>query len=174
MTAYIIRRLLLMFPTLVGIITITFLIIQFVPGGPIDQMKSLLRGHSGILSEAGGGAQQGISAKRMYMDPQHLEQLRKIYHLDRPLWERYLRTFLWYTPQNLEGSPTDRFLNRNNWGKGGLILDNDLEQWSDYSFGTSLGFKVNKNLGVFIEGEYAKMWDSKLYQTTFGLNYTFR
>ena len=98
MTAYITRRLLLMFPTLVGIVTITFLIIQFVPGGPIDQMKSLLRGHSGILSEAGGGAQQGISAKQMDIDPQHLEQLRKIYHLDRPLWERYIRTFLWYTP----------------------------------------------------------------------------
>ena len=121
MTAYIIRRLLLMFPTLVGIVTITFLIIQFVPGGPIDQMKSLLRGHSGVLSEAGGGAQQGISAKQMDIDPQHLEQLRKIYHLDRPFWERYIRTFLWYTPQNLEASPTDRFFNRNNWD-GFLVL----------------------------------------------------
>ncbi|MBT4374504.1 MAG: microcin ABC transporter permease, partial [Nitrospina sp.] len=56
MTSYIIRRFLLMFPTLIGIVTITFLIIQFVPGGPIDQMKSLLRGHSASLSEAGGGA----------------------------------------------------------------------------------------------------------------------
>ncbi|HAX46305.1 MAG TPA: microcin ABC transporter permease, partial [Nitrospina sp.] len=64
MTAYIIRRMLLMFPTLIGIITITFLIIQFVPGGPIDQMKSLLRGHSGVLSEAGGGAQQAMSVKQ--------------------------------------------------------------------------------------------------------------
>ena len=110
-----------MFPPLVGIVPITFLIIQFVPGGPIDQMKSLLRGHSGILSEAGGGAQQGISAKQMDIDPQHLEQLRKIYHLDRPFWERYIRTFLWYTPQNLEASPIDRFFNRNNWD-GFLVL----------------------------------------------------
>ena len=121
MTAYITRRLLLMFPTLVGIVTITFLIIQFVPGGPIDQMKSILRGHSGVLSESGGGAQQGISAKQMDIDPQHLEQLKKIYHLDRPLWERYIRTFLWYTPQNLDTSPTDRFFNRNNWS-GFLVL----------------------------------------------------
>ncbi|MEC8957850.1 MAG: microcin ABC transporter permease, partial [Nitrospinota bacterium] len=45
MTSYIIRRLLLMFPTLIGIITITFIATQFVPGGPIDQMKSLLMGH---------------------------------------------------------------------------------------------------------------------------------
>ena len=66
------------------------------------------------------------------------------------------------------------YLNRNNWGIGGLMQDAKLEQWSDYSFGTSLGFKVNKNLGVFVEGEFSKMCDSKLYQTTFGLNYTFR
>ena len=37
-----------------------------------------------------------------------------------------------------------------------------------------MGVKVGKGFGVFIEGEYSKMWDSKLYQTTFGLNYTFR
>jgi len=64
MTSYIIRRFLLMFPTLIGIVTITFLIIQFVPGGPIDQMKSLLRGHSASLSEAGGGAQKMLSIKQ--------------------------------------------------------------------------------------------------------------
>jgi len=110
-----------MFPTLVGIITITFLIIQFVPGGPIDQMKSLLRGHSGVLSEAGGGAQQGMSAKQMDIDSQHLEQLKKIYHLDRPLWERYIRTFLWYTPQNPETLTIHHIFNRNNWD-GFLVL----------------------------------------------------
>ena len=49
MISYIIRRLLFMFPTLIGILTITFIVIQFVPGGPVDQMKSLLRGHSGRL-----------------------------------------------------------------------------------------------------------------------------
>ena len=37
-----------------------------------------------------------------------------------------------------------------------------------------IGTKIGKNLGIFIEGEYSKMWDSKLYQTTFGLNYTFK
>ena len=45
---------------------------------------------------------------------------------------------------------------------------------ADYSFGANLGWKVGKRLGVFIEGEYAKMWDSELFQSTFGLNYTFR
>ena len=116
MTAYIIRRFLLMFPTLVGIVTITFLIIQFVPGGPIDQMKSLLRGHSGTMSEAGGGAQQMLSVKQLEIDNVHLEQLKKIYNLDRPLWERYIRTFLWYSPQNPEASLAERFFDRDNWG----------------------------------------------------------
>ena len=116
MTAYITRRFLLMFPTLIGIVTITFLIIQFVPGGPIDQMKSLLRGHSGTMSEAGGGAQQMLSVKQLEIDNVHLEQLKKIYNLDRPLWERYIRTFLWYSPQNPEASLAERFFDRDNWG----------------------------------------------------------
>ena len=116
MTAYITRRFLLMFPTLIGIVTITFLIIQFVPGGPVDQMKSLLRGHSGTMSEAGGGALQMLSVKQLEIDNVHLEQLKKIYNLDRPLWERYIRTFLWYSPQNPEASLTERFFDRDNWG----------------------------------------------------------
>ena len=121
MTAYITRRFLLMFPTLIGIVTITFLIIQFVPGGPVDQMKSLLRGHSGTMSEAGGGAQQMLSVKQLEIDNVHLEQLKKIYNLDRPLWERYIRTFLWYSPQNPEASLAERFFNRDNW-EGFLVF----------------------------------------------------
>jgi len=121
MTSYIIRRFLLMFPTLIGIVTITFLIIQFVPGGPIDQMKSLLRGHSASMTEAGGGAQKMLSIKQSEIDDTNLEQLKKIYNLDRPLWERYIRTFLWYSPKNLEESFADRFINRNNW-EGFLVF----------------------------------------------------
>jgi hypothetical protein len=74
----------------------------------------------------------------------------------------------------IAGEKEFSYLNRNNWGKGGLIQDADLEQWDDYSAGLSIGWKLNKHLGVFAEGEYAKMWDSKLYQTTFGINYTFK
>ncbi|KMP10546.1 microcin ABC transporter permease [Candidatus Nitromaritima sp. SCGC AAA799-A02] len=121
MISYIIRRLLLMFPTLIGIITITFLIIQFVPGGPVDQMKSLLRGHAGTLSEAGGAAQRGMTTKPGEIDPKHLEQLKKIYHLDRPLWERYLRTFLWFSPRASHGPLTERIFNRDNW-EGFLVF----------------------------------------------------
>ena len=66
------------------------------------------------------------------------------------------------------------YLNRNNWGKGGLREDADLEQWDDYSAGLSLGWKLSKNFGVFVEGEYSKMWDSELFLTSFGLNFSFK
>jgi hypothetical protein len=40
--------------------------------------------------------------------------------------------------------------------------------------GVAFGWKVGNNIGVFAEGEYSKMWDSRLFQTTFGINYTFK
>ena len=96
------------------------------------------------------------------------------YHYKRDFWLHAYANYILPAHQYIAGEKEFSYLNRNNWGTGGLILDNDLEQWDDYSFGASLGTKIGKNLGIFIEGEYSKMWDSKLYQTTFGLNYTFR
>jgi hypothetical protein len=96
------------------------------------------------------------------------------YHYKRNFWLHAYANYILPYHKYIAGEEEFSYLNRNNWGKGGLILDNDLEQWSDYSFGASLGTKLGKNLGVFIEGEYSKMWDSKLYQTTFGFNYTFK
>ncbi len=115
MISYILRRLLFMFPTLIGILTITFIVIQFVPGGPIDQIKSQLRGHSGVLTEAGGGALGASGAKAQEMDPRHLKALKKVYHLDRPLWERYVRTFLWYSPENPDASFIRNFFDSDSW-----------------------------------------------------------
>lgn len=96
------------------------------------------------------------------------------YHYENRFWVHAYANYILPFHQYVAGEEEFSYLNRNNWGLGGLREDSEPEQWSDYSFGTSLGFKINKNLGVFIEGEYSKMWDSKLYQTTFGLNYTFR
>ena len=47
MVAYVLRRLALMIPTLFGILLISFTIIQFVPGGPVDRMIAQLQGHGG-------------------------------------------------------------------------------------------------------------------------------
>ncbi len=48
---------------------------------------------------------------------------------------------------------------------------NDGEQWYDYSGGLIFGYKVNKNVGCFIEGKYNKYWDREWYDFKFGINY---
>ena len=96
------------------------------------------------------------------------------YHYKNNFWLHAYGNYILPYHKYVMGDELCSYLNRNNWGKGGLVEDSKLEQWSDYSFGASFGWKVGKNLGVFVEGEYSKMWDSKLYQSTFGLNYTFR
>jgi hypothetical protein len=63
--------------------------------------------------------------------------------------------------------------NRNNWGKGGLIDDHKFEQWTDYQVGLMFGTKIGKNLGLYIEGEYTQMWGREIFNSSFGLNYTF-
>ena len=59
MWSYILKRLLLMIPTLFGILLITFVVIQFVPGGPVEQMVSQLQGREagGEVAGAAAGAQ---------------------------------------------------------------------------------------------------------------------
>ena len=141
MTAYIIRRLFLMLPTLIGIVTITFIATQFVPGGPIDQMKSLLRGHASNLTEAGGGSMTGPGKKFGEIDPKHMETLKKIYHLDRPLWERYLRTFLWYSPKDKNAPFSEDIFKYSNW-EGFLV----------FKFGSS--FYRNKSVLELIKEKF--------------------
>ena len=111
----------LMFPTLLGIVTITFLITQFVPGGPMDQIKVMLKGHAGAASEAGGAGSARGNKSSDEIDPEQLEKLKKVYHLDRPVLERYVRTFLWYSPQNPEEPFIDRIFNYANW-EGFLVF----------------------------------------------------
>ena len=96
------------------------------------------------------------------------------YHYKNKFWLHAYANYILPYHKYIKGEEDLSYLNRNNWGKGGLRLDSDLEQWEDYSAGLNLGWKVDKNLGVFIEGEYSKMWDSELFMTTFGLNYTLR
>ena len=48
---------------------------------------------------------------------------------------------------------------------------NKGKQWYDYSGGMIFGYKLNKNLGTFIEGKYNKYWNRKWYDFKFGINY---
>jgi microcin C transport system permease protein len=89
MWSYVLKRVLLMIPTLLGILTITFVVVQFVPGGPVEQLVSQLQGRdSGGEGPAAAGSgyrgRQGVDAKR-------IEEIRKLYGFDKPPLERYVQ-----------------------------------------------------------------------------------
>jgi len=79
MLAYILRRVLLMIPTLIGALTITFVVMQFVPGGPVEQ----------VMAEARAGAVEGRYKAGRDLDKQRLEELKKLYGFDKPAHVRY-------------------------------------------------------------------------------------
>ncbi|GAA5161082.1 microcin C ABC transporter permease YejB [Viridibacterium curvum] len=87
---YLLKRLLLMIPTLLGVVTITFVVIQFVPGGPVEQMVGQLQGRdaAGAEGRASGGpgylGRQGVDAERV-------EEIKKLYGFDKPAHERYFQ-----------------------------------------------------------------------------------
>jgi microcin C transport system permease protein len=87
MASYILKRLLLMIPTLLGVLIITFAVIQFVPGGPVEQMVSQLQGRDsgGERAAAGGAGYRG----RQGLDPQRIEEIKKLYGFDKPAHERF-------------------------------------------------------------------------------------
>ena len=94
MFSYIVKRILYMIPTLIGIITITFFISEFVPGGPVDQIEAMLEGNT--LAGSGEVAATGIDrfGKKRKVDPKLETRLKRIYGLNHNMFIRYLRTIL--------------------------------------------------------------------------------
>ena len=97
MGAYILRRLLLVIPTLLGIMIINFALVQFVPGGPIEQIIAQMEGGGDVFgSIAGGGAEvsQGggdsdyIGARGL--PPEFIAELEREFGFDKPPLERFL------------------------------------------------------------------------------------
>ncbi|HEU4353288.1 MAG TPA: ABC transporter permease subunit [Burkholderiales bacterium] len=89
MWSYILKRLLLMIPTLFGILLITFIVIQFVPGGPVEQMVAQFQGF-----EAGGegpAAAEGGYRGRQGVDAVRVEEIKKLYGFDKPAPERFVQ-----------------------------------------------------------------------------------
>ena len=82
---YILRRLLLMIPTLLGITFVVFVLCQFVPGGPIDQVRLQMAGAGGGGEIVGSG---GSAIARTAIPPKQLEILREYYGFDRPILPR--------------------------------------------------------------------------------------
>src|SRR5690606_21182700 len=88
MFVYILKRLLLMVPTLLGVLLLTFVVIQFVPGGPVEQyLAEAKAGAQGSAGEGGGMAYRGAQG----VDPQRLEQIKALYGFDKPAHERFFQ-----------------------------------------------------------------------------------
>ncbi|NWG45529.1 MAG: microcin C ABC transporter permease YejB [Alphaproteobacteria bacterium] len=98
MAAYIARRLLLMIPTLVGILLVTFTLVQFAPGGPVETMIARIQGmdpgatatFSGAQASGEAGAYRGSEG----LPEDYVKELQAMFGLDRPVHERFL-LMLW-------------------------------------------------------------------------------
>ncbi|MFN0265251.1 microcin C ABC transporter permease YejB [Tepidamorphus sp. 3E244] len=107
MGAYITRRLLLMIPTLLGIMLVSFAIIQFAPGGPIERIIAQLQGSDvSAIGRVGGGSGGGDfgsqapgagtdSVNSQYrgaqgLDPEFIKELEKQFGFDKPAHERFM------------------------------------------------------------------------------------
>ncbi len=107
MTAYIIRRLLFIVPTMLGIMFVAFVVVQFAPGGPVEQVIAKLSGSDtgatsrisgspggdfGNRAMQGGGAVDAVSSKyrgAQGLDPEFIKKLEKQFGFDKPAYERF-------------------------------------------------------------------------------------
>ena len=104
MGAYILRRVLLMIPTLLGIMTISFVVIQFAPGGPVEQVIARISGQAGDVGgrlsgggadiggtgfEVGGGETSSRYRGAQGLDPEFIAALERQFGFDRPPLERF-------------------------------------------------------------------------------------
>ncbi|QDC02586.1 microcin C ABC transporter permease YejB [Mesorhizobium sp. 8] len=105
MGAYILRRLLLMIPTLLGIMAVSFVIVQFAPGGPVERVIAQLTNQGGDSGDrlggggggdvtAGGGFEASGGADSRYrgaqgLDPEFIAKLEKQFGFDKPPLERF-------------------------------------------------------------------------------------
>ncbi|RKZ36867.1 MAG: microcin ABC transporter permease, partial [Gammaproteobacteria bacterium] len=109
MTAYIIRRLLLMIPTLLGIMVINFIIVQAAPGGPVERLIATLKGHDIEATARVAGSAQGEVAQGQIasptsqagaavryrgargIDPELIKEIERLYGFDKPAPERFVQ-----------------------------------------------------------------------------------
>ena len=101
MGAYIARRLLLVLPTLLGILVINFALTQFVPGGPIEQVLANMEGQGDVFESFSGTSSEVAEASEISdyvgargLPPEFIAELEKEFGFDKPPLERFL-TMLW-------------------------------------------------------------------------------
>jgi microcin C transport system permease protein len=170
MGAYVLRRLALIVPTLFGIMLINFVVIQFAPGGPVEQMIAQLTDVSGGATErfAGGGAdmggQQGASGDggsgyrgAQGLDPAFIAEIERQFGFDRPPAERFV-LMLWNYLRFEFGDSYFRSAS-----VVGLIVDKMPVSISLGLWTTALAYLVSIPLGVakaVRDGERFDVWTS--------------
>ena len=113
MTAYIIRRLLLVIPTLIGIMTVNFIIIQIAPGGPVEQMIAQLQGEAVSATERLSGGGEDVKGQKSAVSdkpskyrgaqglaPELVEEIERMYGFDKPLHVRFFKMMRDYASFN--------------------------------------------------------------------------
>ncbi|NKD77573.1 microcin C ABC transporter permease YejB [Haematospirillum sp. H1815] len=90
MGSYVLRRLLLIPLTLLGIMTVNFFVIQTAPGGPVEQTLLMMTEATGGLASESGAGETTLYRGKQGLDDEHIEHIRKQFGFDRPLHERYL------------------------------------------------------------------------------------
>ena len=100
MASYLLRRLLLVIPTLFGIIAINFVVVQFAPGGPVEQMISEIKGRggdvTGRMTGTGAASMAATPSDGTYrgargLDPAIVADIKRMFGFDRPAHERFAR-----------------------------------------------------------------------------------
>jgi microcin C transport system permease protein len=91
MTAYFIRRFLLIIPTFIGITLAVFVVMQFVPGGPVE--RQIMRYQMATMTQGGGGMSVSGRASNALPEEQ-IEEIRRYYGFDKPIYIRYGK-WLW-------------------------------------------------------------------------------
>jgi len=97
MVGYLLRRLLLVIPTLFGIIAINFVVVQFAPGGPVEQMMAELRGRGGTtdrMTAASAGEVASVSVDSAYrgrrgLEPAVVDDIKRMFGFDKPAYVRF-------------------------------------------------------------------------------------
>ncbi len=92
MTAYFIRRLLLIIPTFIGITMAVFVVMQFVPGGPVE--RQIMRYQMAAMTEGGGGGISVSGRGSNALPEEQIEEIRRYYGFDKPVYVRYGK-WLW-------------------------------------------------------------------------------
>lgn len=95
MTSYILRRLLLIIPTLFFIMAVNFMLVQAAPGGPVEQMIAKVKGLDvSSTARVSGQSVESIGANdqrgRQGLDPEFLARINKLYGFDKPIGERFV------------------------------------------------------------------------------------